>query len=112
MQGDAVTDHADIIKRHIDSALNWYEVFEDGRGANDLTKQQTSEMLCRRLIAALGKDFFERTLPMEAAERLRKAMQQIITVCGDNAGPKAKHDMALREVGDVAKSALSRCNFH
>ena len=37
----------------------------------------------------------------------RKALQQVVTVCGDNAGHNAKHDMALRFVRNVAKTALN-----
>lgn len=46
-------DQNQIVKLHVDSALNWHEVFDDGRGQNNLTKAETSEMLCRRLLAAL-----------------------------------------------------------
>lgn len=46
-----------VCKDHIDSALRWHEVFEDGRGGNNLTREQTSDLICSRLTAALALAF-------------------------------------------------------
>jgi hypothetical protein len=45
---------AAVVKTYIDSALRWHPVFDDGRGGNDLTQEQTSQMMCSRLVAALA----------------------------------------------------------
>ena len=64
-----------LLKPYIDSALNWHEVFDDGRGGNDLTKAQTSEMLCRRFAAALPQSSTEgrrEEIAREALEEIKK----------------------------------------
>lgn len=45
-----------------------------------------------------------------AFEAMRRAMQQIETVCADNAGPTVMHNMALKFVQDVASAALAQAD--
>lgn len=41
-----------LAKSFIDSALRWHPVFDDGRGPNNLTQEETSALLCKRLARA------------------------------------------------------------
>jgi hypothetical protein len=43
----------EAIKRHVESALRWHPVFDDGRGGNDLTLEQTRDLISERLLVAL-----------------------------------------------------------
>jgi hypothetical protein len=41
-------------------------------------------------------------------ERLRAALEQIKTVCDDNAGAEVRHDLALKFVREIAATAIEQ----
>jgi hypothetical protein len=73
------------LETYIESALRWHEVFEDGRGPNNLTLVETRDMLCRRFRANFEKETsppVAETKPVRQSDAGREALQAFIKAYG------------------------------
>lgn len=66
-------------RHYLESALQWYPVFEDGRGPNDLTKAETLDLMVKRMVKDLAA-----TRPA-TSEAVRSFLLKVITMQGTDA---------------------------